>query len=306
MEPVTQNETTVVINNKKIVTKGQSPWTIARKKFVRNIPAMLGLIFLVFITLITVFASFITIPFEETVKVNLSQMAKEPSSGFLFGTDKAGRDVFARLLYGGQVSLLLASSITVCITVIGTVIGATAGFFGGTVDNVLMRFTDFILTFPFLIFVIVLNSIFQGSGLLTLIIVISLLSWGGLARLVRSKVLAEKENEYTLSAISIGCSPFKVITKHLLPNVMSTIIVQATLLLAVMIVVETGLSFLGFGVASSTPTWGNMLQEARSPDVLSNKTWIWLPPATAITLTILSINFVGEGLKDAFNPKSNR
>jgi peptide/nickel transport system permease protein len=141
---------------------------------------------------------------------------------------------------------------------------------------------------------------------MTLIIVISLLSWGGLARLVRSKVLAEKENEYTLSAISIGCSPFKVITKHLLPNVMSTIIVQATLLLAVMIVVETGLSFLGFGVSSSTPTWGNMLQEARSPDVLSKKTWIWLPPATVITLTILSINFVGEGLKDAFNPKSNR
>lgn len=306
MEPITQNETTVVLNNKKTVTRGQSPWTIARKKFVRNIPAMLGLLFLLFITLVTCFASFITIPYEETLKVNLSQMAKPPSSDFLFGTDKAGRDIFARLLYGGQVSLLLAFTITVCITVIGTVIGATAGFFGGMVDNILMRFTDFILTFPFLIFVIVLSSIFKGSGLVTLIVVISLLSWGGLARLVRSKVLAEKENEYTLSAISIGCSPFKVITKHLLPNVMSTIIVQATLTLAVMIVVETGLSFLGFGVSSSTPTWGNMLQEARSPDVLSKKVWIWLPPATAITLTILSINFVGEGLKDAFNPKSSR
>jgi peptide/nickel transport system permease protein len=306
MEPVTQNESTVVVNQKNTVTKGQSPWAIARKKFIRNIPAMIGLTFLIFIILVTMFAPLLTIPFEEALKVNLSQMAKQPSADFIFGTDKAGRDIFARLLYGGKVSLTLAFTITVCITTFGTIIGATAGFFGGTVDNVLMRFTDFILTFPFLIFVIVLNSIFQGSGLITLIVVISILSWGGLARLVRSKILAEKENEYTLSAISIGCSPFKVITKHLLPNVMSTIIVQATLLLAVMIVVETGLSFLGFGVSSTTPTWGNMLQEARSPDVLSDKWWIWIPPAGAITLTILSINFVGEGLKDAFNPKSSR
>ncbi|WP_456275872.1 oligopeptide ABC transporter permease [Bacillus sp. AK128] len=306
MEPVTNNESSVVVNKQNNVTKGQSPWAIARRKFLRNIPAMLGLVFLIFITFVSMFAQFLTVPMEEVQKVNLSQMAKEPSSEFFFGTDKAGRDVFQRLLYGGQVSLTLAFTITFCISVIGTLVGATAGFFGGRIDNILMRFTDFILTFPFLIFVIVLNSIFQGSGIWTLIIVISLLSWGGLARLVRSKILAEKENEYTLSAISIGCSPFKVITKHLLPNVMSTIIVQATLLLAVMIVVETGLSFLGFGVSSSTPTWGNMLQEARSPDVLSKKWWIWIPPAAVITLTILSINFVGEGLKDAFNPKSNR
>ncbi|MFZ3589220.1 oligopeptide ABC transporter permease [Bacillus sp. DJP31] len=306
MKPVTQNQTIVVVNNKRVVTRGGSPWAIARSKFLRNIPAMIGLIFLVFITLVTVFAPLLTIPYEETQKVNLLQMAKEPSTEYFFGTDKAGRDVFARLLYGGRVSLTLAATITIFISIIGTVIGATAGFFGGAIDNALMRFTDFILTFPFLIFVIVLSSIFQGSGLLTLIVVISLLSWGGLARLVRSKILAEKENEYTLSAISIGCSPFKVITKHLLPNVLSTIIVQATLTLAVMIVVETGLSFLGFGVSSTTPTWGNMMQEARSPDVLSDKLWIWVPPAAAITLTILSINFVGEGLKDAFNPKSNR
>ncbi|WP_246938612.1 oligopeptide ABC transporter permease [Bacillus pinisoli] len=306
MEPVTQNESTVVVNNQNTVTKGQSPWVIARRKFLRNIPAMIGLVFLVTVTLVSMFAQYITLPYEEVQKVNLSQMAKEPSSEFLLGTDKAGREILPRLLYGGKVSLTLAYTITLCISVIGTIVGATAGFFGGRIDSILMRFTDFILTFPFLIFVIVLNSIFQGSGLLTLIVVISLLSWGGLARLVRSKILAEKENEYALSAISIGCSPFKVIVKHLLPNVMSTIIVQATLLLAVMIVVETGLSFLGFGVSSSTPTWGNMLQEARSPDVLSKKWWIWVPPAAIISLTILSINFVGEGLKDAFNPKSSR
>ncbi|MEK3989251.1 MULTISPECIES: ABC transporter permease subunit [Robertmurraya] len=162
------------------------------------------------------------------------------------------------------------------------------------------------MNFPFLLFVIVLKSIFLESSTATLIFVISVLSWTGTARLVRSKVMAEKENEYILSAISIGCSPFKTITKHLLPNVMSTIIVQATLTLAVMIVAETGLSFLGFGVPMNIPSWGNMLQEARSPDVLTSKWWIWIPPAAVLTGTILSINFIGEGFKDAFNPKSNR
>ncbi|MFD1735306.1 oligopeptide ABC transporter permease [Bacillus salitolerans] len=306
MEPVTEQQTTIIVKDKKLVSKGKSPWAIARRKFLRNIPAMISLGFLVFIGLVTIFAPFLTIPYDQALKVNLLQMAKEPSTEFWFGTDKAGRDVYARILYGGRVSLTLAVSITISVSIIGTVIGATAGFFGGAIDNALMRFTDFILTFPFLVFVIVLSSIFQGSGLLTLIVVISLLAWGGIARLVRSKVLSEKENEYTLSAISIGCSPLKVIMKHILPNVMSTIIVQATLVLAVMIVVETGLSFLGFGVSANTPTWGNMLQEARNPDVLKNKWWIWMPPAAVITLTILSINFVGEGLKDAFNPKSHR
>ena len=129
---------------------------------------------------------------------------------------------------------------------------------------------------------------------------------GGVARIVRSRILAEKENEYILAAKSIGTKPFKIIIKHLLPNVASTIIVQATLLLAVTIVIESALSFLGFGVPADTPSWGNMLAEARNSDVLYNKTWMWVPPATAITLVILSINFIGEGLKDAMNPKSRR
>ena len=171
-----------------------------------------------------------------------------------------------------------------------------------------MRFTDFVLNFPFLVFVIVLNTILRDTidGVSVLILVIGILSWGGVARLVRSKVLAEKENEYVLAALSIGCSPLKVIRKHLLPNVMSTIIVQATLIFASMIVVESALSYLGFGVPQSVPSWGNMLSSANEPDVLQGKPWIWMPPALILTLTILSINFIGEGLKDALNPKSLR
>ncbi|MGS2777866.1 oligopeptide ABC transporter permease [Robertmurraya sp. GLU-23] len=305
MEPVTQPNTAAVGSMIK-PPKSQSPWALARRKFLKNKIAMISLAFLIIVTLLSIFAEPLTVPVEETAKINLTQMSKEPSAEHFFGTDKSGRDVFARTLHGGQTSLLLAFSITISVISIGAIVGATAGFFGGWVDNALMRFTDFMMNFPFLLFVIVLKSIFLESSTATLIFVISVLSWTGTARLVRSKVMAEKENEYILSAISIGCSPFKTITKHLLPNVMSTIIVQATLTLAVMIVAETGLSFLGFGVPMNIPSWGNMLQEARSPDVLTSKWWIWIPPAAVLTGTILSINFIGEGFKDAFNPKSNR
>ncbi|MDZ5470342.1 oligopeptide ABC transporter permease [Bacillus sp. 31A1R] len=305
MEPVTQPSSKAVVEPPQPV-KSQSPWALARRKFFRNKVAMISLLFLITVTALSVLAEPLTMPVEQTAKINLTQMSKEPSAEHFFGTDKSGRDVFARVLHGGQTSLMLAFTITISVITIGTIVGATAGFFGGWVDNALMRFTDFMMNFPFLLFVIVLKSIFLESSTGTLIFVISVLSWTGTARLVRSKVMAEKENEYVLSAISIGCSPAKTIFKHLLPNVMSTIIVQATITLAAMIVAETGLSFLGFGVPINIPTWGNMLQDARSPDVLTSKWWIWMPPATVLTLTILSINFIGEGLKDAFNPKSNR
>lgn len=308
MEPSLQEnqQSRTVVNEPVKPPKSQSPWALARRKFLKNKVAMASLIFLVLITTLSILAEPLTMPVEETAKINLKQISKEPSADHFFGTDKSGRDVFARTLHGGQTSLLLAFSITISVITIGTIVGATAGFFGGWVDNILMRFTDFMMNFPFLLFVIVLKSIFLESGTGALIFVISVLSWTGTARIVRSKVMSEKENEYIMSAVSIGCSPFKTITKHLLPNVMSTIIVQATIVLATMIVVETGLSFLGFGVPMNIPSWGNMLQEARSPDVLGNKLWIWIPPAAVLTMTILSINFIGEGLKDAFNPKSNR
>lgn len=286
--------------------KSMSPWAIARRKFVRNKLAMFCLIFLLFVATVCILAPVLTN--HDVSKLNLDKLSKPPSSEHWLGTDKGGRDVLTRLLYGGRISLLIGISCTFFVILLGTTIGSIAGYFGGVVDNILMRFTDFILTFPFLVFVIVLNAVLFGkvNGIWVLIAVISLLSWGGIARVVRSKILAEKENEYVLAAISIGCRPSKVIIKHLLPNVLSTIIVQATLTFASMIVAESGLSFLGFGVPSDKASWGNMLSYAREPDVLSSKMWMWLPPALAITFTILSINFIGEGIKDALNPKSRR
>ncbi|MCH1625889.1 oligopeptide ABC transporter permease [Fredinandcohnia quinoae] len=300
----------VVSNTNKNVTntvkKSPSPWVIARRKFMKNKLAMISLSVLVLILLTVIIGPMLSK--QDIVRVNFMQLKQAPSAEHWLGTDTNGRDVFARLLAGGRTSLLIGFTCMFFVTVIGTIIGSIAGYNGGKMDQLLMRFTDFVLVFPFLIFVIVINTILSGkmSGPWPIIIVISILSWGGVARIVRSRILAEKENEYILAAKSIGTRPSKIIMKHLLPNVSSTIIVQATLILAVMIVAETGLSFLGFGVSTDTPSWGNMLSEARDSVVLRTYTWMWVPPAAAITLTILCINFIGEGLKDALNPKSNR
>ncbi|WP_407944850.1 oligopeptide ABC transporter permease [Paenibacillus albiflavus] len=281
--------------------KHASPWLIAFKHFISNRQAVISLSFILIVALVCILAPLLTS--NDPVKINLRLINKPPSAEHWLGTDKGGRDILTRLLYGGQTTLLIAFSISFFVTTFGTFVGAVAGFYGGKIDSALMRFTDFVLIFPFLIFVIVLKTIFTESGVGILIFVISVLSWGGAARLVRGKILSEKENEYILSAISIGCSPFKVITKHLLPNVISTVIVQAILIIASMIAAETGLSYLGFGVPANVPSWGNMMSDAISPEVIKNQWWVWAPSGILITGTILAINFVGEGLKIAFNPK---
>ncbi|MDY0942713.1 oligopeptide ABC transporter permease [Priestia megaterium] len=304
MEIVTKKDVQPEVNMK--APKNLSPWAIARKKFVKNKLAMISLAFMIVITLLAIFAPLLTK--ADITRIDYMAMNAGPSSEHWFGTDTNGRDVFARTLYGGRTSLLIGVACTTLVILIGTLIGSIAGYYGGKVDQFLMRFTDFVLNFPLIVFVVVLNTILIGkiSGVWTLILVVSFLSWGSTARLVRSKVLAEKENEYVLSAVSIGCSPFKIIFKHLLPNVFSTIVVQASLQMAILIVFESAISFIGFGVPADTPSWGNMLTEARESDVLQNKPWMWVPPGLAITFTILAINFIGEGLKDALNPKSLR
>ncbi|WP_394554413.1 peptide ABC transporter permease [Priestia aryabhattai] len=304
MEIVTKKDVQPEVNMK--APKNLSPWAIARKKFVKNKLAMISLAFTIVITLLAIFAPLLTK--ADITRIDYMAMNAAPSSEHWFGTDTNGRDVFARTLYGGRTSLLIGVACTTLVILIGTLIGSIAGYYGGKVDQFLMRFTDFVLNFPLIVFVVVLNTILIGkiSGVWTLILVVSFLSWGSTARLVRSKVLAEKENEYVLSAVSIGCSPFKIIFKHLLPNVFSTIVVQASLQMAILIVFESAISFIGFGVPADTPSWGNMLTEARESDVLQNKPWMWVPPGLAITFTILAINFIGEGLKDALNPKSLR
>ncbi|QFL83241.1 ABC transporter permease [Staphylococcus aureus] len=290
--------------------KSKSPFKIALSRFIHNKIAMLSIIFLLIITIVSIIAPLIA-PFPVNQQ-DLLNIKGEMTAQNILGTDSGGRDNFSRLLYAGRISLSIGITSTIGMLLIGITVGVISGYFGGIVDTLLMRITEFVMLFPFLIFAIVLNAALgdkiknpYGSAII-LVLVIIVLSWGGIARLVRGKVLQEKENEYFLAAKSIGTPTYKIILKHLLPNILSVVIVQATLLFAGMIVVESGLSFLGFGISKAIPSWGNMLSDAQEGDVISGKPWIWMPPAIMITLTILNINFVGEGLKDAFNPRGRR
>ncbi|MCT1925423.1 oligopeptide ABC transporter permease [Staphylococcus pasteuri] len=290
--------------------KSKSPFKIALNKFYHNKIAMISLFFLITVIIISILAPLIA-PLPKN-KQDLLNIKGDMSLENILGTDSGGRDNFSRLLYAGRISLSIGIISTLGMLIIGITIGTLSGYFGGIIDTVMMRITEFVMLFPFLIFAIVLNAALgdkiknpYGSAII-LVFVIIILSWGGIARLVRGKVMQEKENEYFLAAKSIGTPTHKIIFKHLLPNIISVVIVQATLTFAGMIVVESGLSFLGFGISKAIPSWGNMLSDAQEGDVISGKPWIWMPPALMITLTILSINFVGEGLKDAFNPKGRR
>ncbi|MHB7915860.1 oligopeptide ABC transporter permease [Staphylococcus haemolyticus] len=293
-----------------MINKASSPTRIALQKFAKNKIAMASLIFLILIAIISIIAPLLApLPINQQDLLNIKG---DMTSQNILGTDSGGRDNFSRLLYAGRMSLSIGLVSTIGMLVIGIAIGVISGFFGGLLDTILMRVTEFVMLFPFLIFAIVLNAALgdkiknpYGSAII-LVAVILILSWGGIARLVRGKVMQEKENEYFLAAKSIGTPTYKIILKHLLPNILSVVIVQATLTFAGMIVVESGLSFLGFGISKSIPSWGNMLSDAQEGDIISSKPWIWMPPALMIMFTILSINFVGEGLKDAFNPKGRK
>ncbi|EGQ1658774.1 oligopeptide ABC transporter permease [Staphylococcus pseudintermedius] len=290
--------------------KSQSPLQIARKKFMKNKTAMAATIVLGMIVIISFLAPFIA-PHDPNAQ-NLVLIKGDMSLEHWLGTDSGGRDIFSRLLYSGRVSLTFGLFTSIGLMLIGIVIGMISGYYGGWVDTVLMRFTEFVMLFPFIPFAVVLNATFshdiesQYGSAIVLGTVLVLLSWVGIARMVRGKVMQEKENEYFLAAQSIGTPVHKILLKHLLPNILSVIIVQATLVFAVQIVAEAGLSFLGFGISKEVPTWGNMLTDAQEGDILRSKPWIWMPPALIITVTILCINFIGEGLKDALNPKSKR
>ncbi|MEB6609258.1 oligopeptide ABC transporter permease [Staphylococcus borealis] len=297
-------------NHLKTVKKASSPIKIALHKFAKNKIAMASLVFLILVAIISIIAPLLApLPINQQDLLNIKG---DMTSQNILGTDSGGRDNFSRLLFAGRMSLTIGLVSTIGMLIIGIAIGVISGYFGGILDTLLMRVTEFVMLFPFLIFAIVLNAALgdkiknpYGSAII-LVAVIIVLSWGGIARLVRGKVMQEKENEYFLAAKSIGTPTHKIILKHLLPNILSVVIVQATLTFAGMIVVESGLSFLGFGISKSIPSWGNMLSDAQEGDIISSKPWIWMPPALMIMFTILSINFVGEGLKDAFNPKGRK
>lgn len=225
-----------------------------------------------------------------------------PSADHLLGTDKFGRDVLSRLIFGSRVSLLIGLSVAVISTAIGAALGAVAGFLGGAADNALMRVTDAVLAFPVL-FLLITAAVVIGPSVTTIILVISLFSWPRICRIVRAEFLRLRTAEFVTAAWSLGASDLRVVALHLLPNSAASMTVNATLDIGRAILLEASLSFLGVGVPQPIASWGNMLNEALSLTVIRGMPWLWVSAGVCILLTILSLNFLGDGLRDALDPR---
>ena len=281
----------------------QSYWGGVFHRLKKNRLAMFSLIFLVVIVL-----ACILIPIHSPYGIEQTDSTAQsasPSAQHWLGTDNIGRDLFTRLFYAGRISLGVALAVTALECVIGVVLGSVAGFYGGVIDAIVMRVSEIFMSFPFLIICITIVAVF-GSSPMTLILVLAILSWPSIARIVRGQILSLRELEYMEACEALGISDVKRIFRHLLPNVLAYVIVYATLGMASVILTETSLSFLGLGVAPPTPTWGNMIQEAKNILVIQQKWWYWIPPGLAIFSSVMCFNLLGDGLRDAIDPKLKR
>ncbi|MEJ6746199.1 MAG: ABC transporter permease [Yoonia sp.] len=271
----------------------------ALKKLLNNRLALVGLILFSIIIFTAVFAPLFTS--ADPMKINLRNLSQPPSADHWFGTDKTGRDVFARVLYGGRVSILVGLGSGIIAAIIGVLVGAYTGYKGGWLDVIALRVSELFMSFPQIILVLLLVSII-GQSLINLMIIFVLTGWGGMYRMARARMLSLREEEYVLALQSFGLSTATICYKHILPNALGPIMVNITLSTAAFILAEAGLSFLGLGIPASIPTWGNILNVAQEIRVLQNFWWMWLPVGATISLFVLSVNFIGDGLRDATDP----
>jgi peptide/nickel transport system permease protein len=275
-------------------------------RFKKNKLALFGAIVLSLFVLTAIFAPVLA-PYDpyisQTKADGTFNVHASPSAEYLLGTDSLGRDLLSRIIYGSRVSLSVAFVAVMIATVTGVILGMIAGYYGKWVDTVIMRITDIVICFPVLFLAISIATILKPS-IFNVMIIIGLVSWTTMTRLVRGEVLRVRETEYIEAAKAMGQSNILIIVRHVLPNIMAPIVVQATLQTAEAILTESALSFLGVGVQQPVPSWGNMLNEATSIMVLQFKPWVWIPAGFAILITILCINFVGDGLRDALDPKT--
>jgi len=278
----------------------RTPMGMAMRRFFRHRLAMLGLAIITVIALAAIFAPLIA-P-ADPLRVDLASFRKPPVEGHPLGTDSAGRDVLSRLLYAGQVSLTVGLVAALVSTGIGLVLGAIAGNFGSWTDALVMRGTDVVMSFPALIVIITVVALI-GPSMLTIILGIGLFGWPTSCRIVRGLALSLREQDFVLAARALGAPEARIIARHLVPSVLSPLTVTATFAVAQAILTEAALSFLGLGVRPPQPSWGNMLNEAQSLTILESMPWLWLPPGIAIAITVLAINFVGDGLRDALDPR---
>jgi peptide/nickel transport system permease protein len=279
--------------------------TIAWRHFRRHRLAMAGMVVLAALVLTAVFVPIATS--YDPGKTHMADRYLPPSLEHPMGTDGLGRDLLVRSMDGGRISLLIGLSAMILAIIIGTAVGATAGFYGGLTDNLLMRFADIMLTMPTLFVAILLTQLlragvipFLSAGIMPIVLVIAATSWMSVARVVRAAYLAIKQKEFIEAARAAGATNSRLIIHHILPNAMSPITVAATLRVGAAIITESGLSYLGFGVQPPTPTWGNMLRNAQSE--MDYAPWTAVFPGLFIFLTVISVNYIGDGLRDALDP----
>ena len=290
-----------------------SPGRLAWRKFRRHKLAMASAIFLIFISLTAIFAHEIArYPYEAT---GVGPVFQGPTSAHWFGTDAIGRDLYSRVIYGGRISLAVGFAVALVATFIGTIIGATSGYFGGKLDNFMMRVTDLFIALPLLVVLILMRNLptrqpwashimGDAGSMRATVVILSLFFWMPTARIVRGVVLSLKEKEFVEAARALGASDKRIIFRHLLPNSMGPIIVTVTLNVAAAILTESALSFLGFGVNPPVPTWGNLLSDSKG--YFSIAPWlVWFPGLTVV-LVVLAVNFMGDGLRDALDPRQQK
>jgi peptide/nickel transport system permease protein len=281
-------------------TMSQVVW----KNFKRHPMGIFGIVVLLIIILFSVFAFLLP---QDPLALDTTERLTKPSAIHIFGTDRYGRDIFTRIAYGGRISLMVGLLAMTAAAIIGTIIGGITGYYGGIIDVILMRLTEFFLSFPQIFVLLFLSFILRESkvnflqgGMGNIVLVIGATSWMTVARLVRATFLKLRESEFVRAARSYGASNFHIILYHILPNAFGPIIVSSTMGTAWAIIIESGLSFLGYGIQQPTPTWGNMLQEGRS--TIGVYPWITFFPGAMIFFTVISLNYIGDALRDALDP----
>ncbi|HIZ37989.1 MAG TPA: ABC transporter permease [Candidatus Ruania gallistercoris] len=279
-----------------------SPDKLAWRRFRKNPVAVIGAIALLITVLASVLAPIIS-PYPPN-EIDLGNVRQPPSGDHLLGTDSTGRDVFSRLLAGGQISLMVGFLAALMAVAIGTLAGVVAGWFGGIVDGIISRIIDIMLSVPPVLVIIVLAGVI-GPSVPMLVVVIAGLAWPTPARIARGVVLSLREEEFVQAARALGSRTGFIIFRHLVPGVLPPIVVSATLLVAESVLLESSLSFLGAGVQPPESSWGNMLNEAQSLTVLSSMPWLWVPAGLMIAVTVLSAMAIGDGVRDAIDPRKN-
>ncbi|NYS28977.1 MULTISPECIES: oligopeptide ABC transporter permease OppC [unclassified Pantoea] len=286
--------------SEKLEVEGRSLWQDARRRFIHNRAALISLLVLLVITLFVIFAPMLAhFTYDDT---DWSMMSSPPdtTSGHWFGTDSSGRDILVRVAIGGRISLMVGVASALIAVIVGTLYGSVAGYLGGKTDSVMMRILEILNSFPFMFFVILLVTFF-GRNILLIFAAIGMVSWLDMARIVRGQTLSLKRKEFIEAAHVGGVSTWKIVVRHIVPNVLGVVVVYASLLVPSMILFESFLSFLGLGTQEPLSSWGALLSDGANSMEVSP--WLLLYPAGFLVVTLFCFNFIGDGLRDALDPK---